>query len=461
MLNALPMMLRTLLVMCVLWPTLAAAQSAEGWTLERCIRHAIDHNIQVRQAALQHQSTGYDRTQAFMAMLPDLNGGVSYGANFGRTIDPGTNQFVTETVNSNNYFLSTNVTLFNGFALYNTFRQSQLSQLAAEMDLEAAKNDLALSIATGFMQIMFNEELLEVARNQMAMTEAQVDRTRKLVEVGAMAEGNLFEAEAQLANDRLQVVNGENRLNASLLQMRQMLNLTSEEAFVIVRPKVELPVEDVTSRTVNDIYTTALDRWPQVKARQQRIKAADKGINMAMGYMMPQLTANFSMSTLYSSAYQEIVGYDTANLTAITKEIPYSNQMDNNFSQRLGINLNIPIFNGLQARTGLRKARLTRENADLQLRDTQNQLYQSVQQAYNDAQAGKRQLEAGEQSLAATQKAFEYARQRFDAGALNPYDFNTSKNNLARVQSDVLRAKYDYIFRAKVLDFYMGKGIGF
>jgi outer membrane protein len=167
------------------------------------------------------------------------------------------------------------------------------------------------------------------------------------------------------------------------------------------------------------------------------------------------------MSTLYSSAYQEIVGYDTANLTAITKEIPYSNQMDNNFSQRLGINLNIPIFNGLQARTGLRKARLTRENADLQLRDTQNQLYQSVQQAYNDAQAGKRQLEAGEQSLAATQKAFEYARQRFDAGALNPYDFNTSKNNLARVQSDVLRAKYDYIFRAKVLDFYMGKGIGF
>jgi len=452
--------MRVLLALSVLLPGLAMAQGDEGWTLERCIRHAIDNNIQVRQAALQHQSAGYDRSQAFMAMLPDLNGGVSYGANFGRTIDPGSNQFVTETVNSNNYFLSTNVTLFNGFALYNTFRQSQLSQLAAELDVKAAQNDLGLSIATGFMQIMFNEELLDVARNQMTMTEAQLDRTRKLVEGGALAEGNMFETEAQLANDRLQVVNAENRLNASLLQLRQMLNLKSDEPFAIVRPKVVLPIENVTARSVNDIYGTAVQSWPQVMAREARIKAADKGISIANGYLYPQLSANFSISTLYSSAFQDVT-FDSTTFQPIVKDVPFTNQMDNNFSQRLGINLNIPIFNGLQARTNLRKARLNRVNADLQLRDTQNQLYSNVQQAYNDAVAGMRQYEAGEQSLEASQKAFEYAKQRFEAGALNPYDFNTSKNNLARVQSDVLRAKYEYIFRAKVLDFYMGKGIGF
>lgn len=448
--------MRVVIVLSLLLPGIAVAQSDEGWTLERCIRHAIDNNIQVRQAALQHQSAGYDRSQALMGMLPNLNGGVSYGANFGRTIDPGTNQFVTETVNSNNYFLSTNVTLFNGFALYNTFRQSQLSQLAAELDVKAAQNDLGLSIATGFMQIMFNEELLGVARNQMQMSEAQVDRSRKLVEGGALAEGNLYEAEAQLANDRLQVVNAENRLNASMLQLRQMLNLKSDEPFSIIRPKVELPIENVAARTVNDIYSTAVQSWPQVQAREARIKAADKGISIANGYLYPQLSANFSINTLYSSAYES---FDTVSFQF--SKIPFSDQMDNNFSQRLGINLNIPIFNGLQARTNLRKARLNRMNADLQLRDTQNQLYSNVQQAYNDAVAGMRQYEAGEQSLEASQKAFEYAKQRFEAGALNPYDFNTSKNNLARVQSDVLRAKYEYIFRSKVLDFYMGKGIGF
>lgn len=448
--------MRVVIVLSLLLPGIAVAQSDEGWTLERCIRHAIDNNIQVRQAALQHQSAGYDRSQALMGMLPNLNGGVSYGANFGRTIDPGTNQFVTETVNSNNYFLSTNVTLFNGFALYNTFRQSQLSQLAAELDVKAAQNDLGLSIATGFMQIMFNEELLGVARNQMQMSEAQVDRSRKLVEGGALAEGNLYEAEAQLANDRLQMVNAENRLNASVLQLRQMLNLKSDEPFSIIRPKVELPIENVAARTVNDIYSTAVQSWPQVQAREARIKVADKGISIANGYLYPQLSANFSINTLYSSAYES---FDTVSFQF--SKIPFSDQMDNNFSQRLGINLNIPIFNGLQARTNLRKARLNRMNADLQLRDTQNQLYSNVQQAYNDAVAGMRQYEAGEQSLEASQKAFEYAKQRFEAGALNPYDFNTSKNNLARVQSDVLRAKYEYIFRSKVLDFYMGKGIGF
>lgn len=452
--------MRVVIVLSLLLPGIAVAQSDEGWTLERCIRHAIDNNIQVRQAALQHQSAGYDRSQALMGMLPNLNGGVSYGANFGRTIDPGTNQFVTETVNSNNYFLSTNVTLFNGFALYNTFRQSQLSQLAAELDVKAAQNDLGLSIATGFMQIMFNEELLGVARNQMQMSEAQVDRSRKLVEGGALAEGNLYEAEAQLANDRLQVVNAENRLNASMLQLRQMLNLKSDEPFSIIRPKVELPIENVAARTVNDIYSTAVQSWPQVQAREARIKAADKGISIANGYLYPQLSANFSISTLYSSAYKDVT-YDSITFQPTVKDVPFTNQMDNNFSQRLGINLNIPIFNGLQARTNLRKARLNRMNADLQLRDTQNQLYSNVQQAYNDAVAGMRQYEAGEQSLEASQKAFEYAKQRFEAGALNPYDFNTSKNNLARVQSDVLRAKYEYIFRSKVLDFYMGKGIGF
>ena len=436
------------------------SQSTEGWTLERCIQHAIDNNIQVRQAGLQQQSTGYDRTQAFWAMAPTLNGGASYGANFGRTIDPGTNQFVTETVNSNNYFLSTNVTLFNGFALLNTWRQSQLNALAADLDLQAAKNDLALNIATGFMQVMFNEELLAVAQAQLAITEGQVDRTRKLVEGGAMAEGNLFEAEAQLATDRLQVVNAENRLVASTLMLRQMLNLRGEEPFRIVRPNIDLPIESVTARTVADIYNTAINAWPQVKAREMRVKAADKGISISNGYLYPQLSANFSASTLYSSAYKEIVSYDPIT-GPVTEEIPFSNQMDNNFSQRLGINLNIPIFNGLQARTAVRKARLNRENADLQLLDTQNQLYQNVQQAYNDALSSYRQLDASTQSLSATEKAFEYAQQRFDVGMMNPYDFNTSKNNLARVKSDVLRAKFDYIFRSKVLDFYMGKPIAF
>ena len=376
--------------------------------------------------------------------------------NFGRNIDPGTNQFVNEQVNSNNFRVGSNVTLFNGLRLLNTFKQSQLDLLAAEYDLQGLSNDISMNIASAFMQAMFNEELLLVAEEQVDVTNEQLQRTEKLVESGSLPEGNLYDVQAQLASNELQVINAENALSASILALKQILNLDASVEFRIKRPDTDIPIEGLANRTVGTVYDHALNNWPQIKAREQQLESARKGEQIAFASYTPTLSANGSVSTFYSSAFQDF-DQQTFEFT----DVPYGDQVERNLSESVGLNLSIPIFNGLQSRTAVKQARLGRINAELQLKDQKNQLYASVQQAYNDAQAAKRQFDASDKSVRAMELAFDYAEKRYEVGMMNSLEFNTSANNLARARSEMLRSKYDYIFKMKVLDFYQGKPITF
>jgi outer membrane protein len=351
------------------------------------------------------------------------------------------------------------VTLFNGFRLLNSFKQSQTDLLAAEYDLQGLSNDISMNIATAFMQIMFSEELLTVAQQQLEVTNEQLDRTRKLVEAGSLPAGNAYDVEAQLASNELQVINAENALSAALLTLKQMLNLPASETFRIKRPLIDTPIETLGATTVGTVYDQALNNWPQIKARETRLASAQRGEKIAFASYTPSISANASVSTLFSSAYKD--SYLDSSFNLIQEDIPYGSQLDQNLSERIGFSLNIPIFNGLQSRTAVRKARLGRINAELQLQDQKNQLYSSVQQAYNDATAAKRQYDASDKSVSATEKAFEYAEQRYNVGMMNTLEFNTTSNNLTRSRSELLRSKYDYIFKMKVLDFYQGKPITF
>ena len=433
-----------------------SAVAQDEWTLERCISYAIENNIQLKQSALQVESSKYDKTQSLAQMFPNLNASTGFNTNFGRNIDPGTNQFVNEEVQSNNFRVGSNVTLFNGLRLLNTFKQSQLDLLAAEYDLQGLSNDISMNIATAFMQVMFNEELLYVAQEQVTISSEQLGRTQKLVEAGSLPEGNLFDVEAQLASNELQVINAENALSASILALKQILNLPASESFRIKRPEVDFPLNGLEGRTVGTVYDHALNNWPQIKARETNLESARKSEKIAFATYTPTLSASASVSTFYSSAFQE---FDQT--TFEFSDVPYPDQLDRNLSESIGINLSIPIFNGLSSRTSVKQARLGRINAELQLQDQKNQLYSSVQQAYNDASAAKRQFDASDKSLKATERAFEYAEQRYEVGMMNSLEFNTASNNLARVRSELLRAKYDYIFKMKVLDFYQGKPITF
>jgi outer membrane protein len=248
----------------------------------------------------------------------------------------------------------------------------------------------------------------------------------------------------------------ENALSASILALKQMLNLPASESFRIKRPDSDVPMEELGATTVGTVYDHALNNWPQIKARETRLESARKSEQIAFASYTPTLSANGSVSTFFSSSFQDI-DFTTFERTPIA----YGDQMERNLSESVGLSLSVPIFNGLQSRTAVKKARLGRMNAELQLQDQKNQLYSSVQQAYNDAQAAKRQYDASDKSVNATEKAFEYAEQRYKVGMMNALEFNTSSNNMTRSQSELLRSKYDYIFKMKVLDFYQGKPITF
>ena len=425
------------------------AQTEEEWTLERCISYAIEHNIQIKQSALQTESARLDKTQSLAQMFPSLNASTSFNTNFGRNIDLATNNFVNEQTNSNSFFVGSNISLFNGFRLLNSFKQSQIDLLAAEYDLQGLSNDISMNIATAFMQVMFNEELLLVAQDQLEVTTEQLARTQKLVDAGSLPLGNVYDVEAQMASNELQVINMENALSASILTLKQMLNLQSSDVFRIKRPEVGMPVDGLAGKTVGTVYDLALNNWPQIKARETKLESARKGEKIAFASYTPTLSGSASVSTRYSSA------------AFFGEPDPYGVQLDQNLGESIGLSLNIPVFNGLQSRTAVKKSRLSRMNAELQLQDQKNQLYSSVQQAYNDAQAAKRQFDASDKSVNATEKAFEYAEQRFEVGMMNTLEFNTASNNMARSKSELLRSKYDYIFKMKVLDFYQGKPITF
>ncbi len=433
-----------------------SVRAQEAWSLQRCLEYAKENNIQLKQSALNKETAEYQKKQALALMFPDLNANVGYNSNFGRSIDPGTNSFVNQTVNSNNFWLGTGVTLFNGFGLLNSFRQSQLDVLAATYDMQGLSNDISMNIASAFMQIMFNEELLNVTRERLTSTKVQLERTSKLVEAGSLPLGNLMDVESQFATNELQVVNAENAVQTSIVALKQLLNLQTSEPFAIERPAVDLPVVDISSTTVTTIYEKAMENWPQIKARETRVNSAKRSEWIAFASYTPTLRASASVSTLYSSSYKD---YNLETFEAT--DIAYGDQLDRNLSQSIGLSLSIPIFNGLQSRTAANRSRLNRINTELQLQDTKNQLYSSVQQAYNDASAANRQYEASIKSVAAAERAFSYAEQRQAVGSMNDVDFNISRNNLAIAKSEQLRAKYDYMFRTKILDFYQGKPLSF
>lgn len=427
-----------------------AQPQEEGWTLERCIRYALENNIQIKQSALQKESARLDKNQSLAALFPSLNASTGFNTNFGRNIDLATNAYVNEQTNSNTFYVGSNVPLFNGFRLLNTFKQSQTDLLAAEYDLQGLSNDISMNIATAFMQVMFNEELLMVAQDQLAVTQEQLERTQKLVDAGSLPAGNMYDVEAQVATNELQVINAENALSAAILTLKQMLNLQASDAFKIQRPEVEIPLDGLAGKTTSSVYELALNNWPQIKARETKLESARRGEKIAFASYTPTLSGSLSVSTRYSSA--SFFGQ---------KPDPYGTQLDQNLGESIGLSLNIPIFNALRSRTAVSQSRLNRINAELQLKDQQNQLYASVQQAYNDAQAAKRQFDASQKSVNAMEKALEYAEQRFNVGMMNSLEFNTASNNLARSRSELLRSKFDYIFKMKVLDFYQGKPLTF
>ena len=426
-------------------------KAQKKWTLEDCIKYAIDNNIQIKQSQLAAESDKITALQSKLGVLPNLNGSVSHNYNWGRNIDPSSNSYTDEQTRSNSFSLNSSIDLFNGFQKINTIRQSQSNYMASKYDVEKMKNDIILRIGQAYLQILFNKEQVDISQNQVDISNLQIQRTKKLVEVGTLAKGNLLDFQAQGALEEANLVAAQNQLELSYLDLTQLLDLKSTTDFDIEKPTIKME-EDVTLVPANWVFAFAAGTMPEIKSAEYRLESSYHGLAIAQSRRYPSL----SLSGYFGSSYANNIPENYLNSNKI---MSFKDQLDRNLSKSISFSLNIPIFNGYQVNANVSKAKLNTLNADYNLQLAKNQLQKSIEQAYADAQGAYKSYNASLKAVTSFQEAFNYAQQKFDVGMINPVDYNDAKNKLIKSQSDLLRAKYNFIFKKVILDFYQGNPI--
>lgn len=444
----------------------------QPWSLEQCINYAWDHNLQVKQAEISQRISKNTLLQSKANVLPSINAFASHTYNYGLTVNPFTNTFANKEVTADNYAISGSLTLFSGFQNYNTIKESEYSYQASTLDLQYNKNNIALNIAQGYLQILLNKELLAQADSQQSISSQQVERTKKLVDAGSLARSNLLDVESQEANDEVNMVNAQNQLDLAKLALAQLLDLDSVQMLTIVSPEIIIP-ENAGLDEPEKIYNKALTTQPDVQSAELKWESSERSQAVSRGGLYPKLTMTGTIGTGYSTANTEVVGQTTTidtiyttvpgvdvlfpSSSYITRMVPYGRQLDNNRNESFGFRLTIPIFNGLQSNIAFQNAKLNAQNAYYNYELTQINLRKTIQQAYADALAALKKYHAVQKSEAALKESFNYTQSKFDVGMATALDYNTAKSNLAKAESDLAQAKYSYVFKVKVLDFYEGK----
>ncbi len=481
-------MMKRLLLLSLFWATAFAgySQDKKVWTLQDCIDYALKNNLDVKRNLLNVKSSEINLNQAKFQMMPTFNAGSSFGYNWGRSIDPTTNLFDTQRINSFNINGNTSLLLFNGFRLFNTYRQSSVENEAAMEDFNRAKNDVILNVITLYTSVIFNQELLSNAESQLATTEQQLERTRRLAEAGSVPRGDVLDLEAQFATNELSAITSENTLTLSILQLKQAMQLPAATPMEIEVPQIDVESELAMTETAEQIYDAAYQILPQVKSTKLRLQSSLLGIKAAKGALYPRLSVNGNIFSNYSSVadrlrlipdggsivIQRPIGFVTgtdqvvyANASVPTGEtVPgygIADQISDNVARSASLSLQIPILNGYQSRAALQRSRVTSQQAEIDLRDTEVQLRQAVESAYNDSYAASKTYQSATRQVTARDEAFRMLKQRYDNGAANFVEYQTGENALFQAKSDLVRAKYDFIFKKKVLDFYQGKPIEF
>jgi outer membrane protein len=425
------------------------------WSLEECIKYAIDNNIQIKQQVLQTQFQENSLEQSKFTLLPTLNGQASHNYSFNRTLDQTTYQYVDQNGQSNQFYIGGSLNLFNGLQNYNTIRKNKYQLLASELDLQSIKDNISLSIALAYLQILLNNELVTTTGNQLQITNQQIDRTKKMFDAGSVAKGSLLQIEAQAASEELQLINLKNQLDISYLNLTQMLELQSPEGFKVLIPEISIDTNIAITGSVNDIFTQAQGLRPEIKSAELNLTVSELDLKIARGGRSPRLSMNHSMGTMYSNIRQKIIGIDPVS-GPVYGEYPFSEQFNDNMNYGVGFSLTLPILNGWQVNTNISNSRLNIENSRYTLENEKKQLYKNIQQSYADAVAALKKYSASMKALTSMEESFRYTEQKFNVGMVTPVDYNAAKTQLLNTQSDMAQAKYEFIFKTKVLDFYKG-----
>jgi outer membrane protein len=437
--------MKNLLAAVMLLLAFTSAQAQETWSLQKCIDYAIQNNIQIKQQTLNSEYYNNQLNQAKYNRLPNLNAGISNSQDFGRSLTY-LNTYANRNSNTTNGNLSTNVTIWSGSTLNNAVKMADMDLRASLEETNKAKDDMMLNIAAAYLEILFADELVGVSEELLKITQLQIDRTSKLVEAGSLAKGSLLEIEAQYAREELNVVNAQNRLQLAYLDIYQLLEVPSTESFKIEKP--ELPEIGANLSLLNsmDVFKNAVQIRPAVKGAEYKLESAKKQLLIAKGNKLPSLSFGANYFNLYNNQYTDLN----------QEKIMFGDQLKNNQRYGFGVNLSIPIFNHYQARTGVSNAQIQVENTELQLQNTKNLLRKDIEQSYTNALAAFKRYIANQKTVVSSKEAFRYTEEKFNVGMINSVEYNESKNNLTKSQSDLLQAKYEYIFRTKILDFYNG-----
>jgi len=454
-------MKRILFILCFCLCT-SSIFAQKAWSLEDCLRYAQDNNITIKKAYLNTEISKQNHLQSKMALLPNLNGSVSDNTNFGRNIDPVTNQITIDRVRNNNFGLNSSVTLFNGFQNINSIRKNNFDYLSSKYDAEKIANDISVNIVTAYLQLLYNTDLVEVSQQKVDVSELQVERIAKMVEVGSLPRGDLLNTESQKAQEELQLINAQNQRSIAKLNLMQLLDLAVTDSFTIAQLDIEVN-ENYTSLDNEVVYSIAVDNLPDVKSAETKLKSSERSLAISQGARSPRLSMSASVGTVYSDASKRLAPLDSLALPTapVYEDYPFEDQFNDNVNQAISLSLSFPILNNWQTNASISRAKIGVLQAQYSLQEAKNNLRKTIEQAQNDALSSQKKYIASKKSVEYQQESFQYTQDKYDLQLLNSYDYNNAKNTLFKAETDMLQSKYDYLFKTKMLDFYMGKPLTF
>ena len=439
-----------IIIPILLFVSMDNSYGQSAWTLQKCIDHALENNLTVKQGKLTVKNSENALLQSKEAVLPSASAFTGNALNFGRNINPKDNTYTIQKVQSSQFGISAQLVLFSGFSIANTIKMSSINEEASKKDLEVIANSISLQIATQFLQILFNQEAIKVVKSRIISTEKQLETAKVLFNAGNTNQSSVFELEAKLSSDKLDLVNAENSNNLSLLGLANLLQVPYNENFKIESPDVNVPTEIIADGT-KSIYDKASKIMPEIELALLRYKSAEMQKKVSKSGYYPNLSLSGNINTLYSDNFVIPTGPNTY------AKIPFSTQIDGNLGQSLSLNLNIPIYNRGRVRLSVKQAGIASEQQKLNIQQAENTLYTSVANAVANYKAAQAKYVALNEAVISQKKNYDFNVLRFESGALSSADMIISRTGYEVAEANLVQGKFDLVFRKVLLDFYRGK----
>ena len=410
------------------------------WTLEECVNYALENNVSVKQSMLDWESSKIDKLEALGNFLPNLNASSSYNVNTGANINPTTNQFENSTFKSFSANANSSMNLFSGFSNWKRLQRSKLNALASQYRLEKMNDDIALNVANSFLQILLQKEQIKVLENQLEVSIENKNRTSDLIEAGQLPAGDIFEIEATIATQEQQLITAKNNELFAKLGLAQLLLIEDYANFDIADETFSPELSQVYSQTPEVIFEKSKDIVKDIKISQSNLELSKKDLGIARSAYYPRLSG--------------FVGYNTR--WSESQILTFHEQLYLLDGTAIGLQLQVPIFNGFSTRASVKRAKINVKRNELLVKQSELDLERNVFQAYNDAINAQKTFFASQKTVNARKQSYDFSKERYDVGLMNSFDYMQAKNNYENAEADLIRAKYDYIFRTKILEFYFG-----